>query len=137
MQIIESDEIVINNSQEKIYNFLSDFNNFGRLMPDQVINWKSTNEECSFTIKGMTDLSMRIKNKTPSNRIEIVSTGKAPFEFELICNIDKISDNQSNSKLTFKANMNPMLSMLASKPLHNFVNLLNQKLKIKAESSDF
>ena len=28
-------------------------------MPEQVIDWKSTEDSCSFTIKGMTDLTMR------------------------------------------------------------------------------
>jgi len=137
MQIIESERIIINNSQEKIFGFLSNFNNFGRLMPEQVVNWHSTEDECSFTIKGMADLSMKITEKKPSSMLIMKSTGKSPFEFELISEIEKVSDNKSYSKLTFRANMNPMLSMLASKPLQNFVNILNQQLKLKAESADF
>jgi len=137
MQVFESEKLEINNSQENIYNFLSNFNNFGKLMPEQVVNWRSTEVECSFTIKGMTDLNLKIKEKLPHTKVIMTSAGKAPFEFELVCDIEKLSENKSYSKLSFKSDMNPMLSMLASKPLQNFVNILNQQLKLKAESENF
>jgi len=58
MTRIESEMQTINSSIETVFNFLSNFNNFEKLMPEQIINWKSTEDTCSFTIKGMTDLSM-------------------------------------------------------------------------------
>ncbi|MFZ4400222.1 MAG: hypothetical protein ACOYO1_09325 [Bacteroidales bacterium] len=137
MKKIESEKLIIHNSQEKIYNFLSNFNNFGKLMPEQIINWQSTETTCSFTIKGMTDLSMQIKERTPFQTILITSYGKTPFDFELKCSFDAIDEMKTASQLVFFADLNPMLSMMASKPLENFVNMLNAKLKQKAEESDF
>jgi len=107
------------------------------LMPEQIINWQSTETNCSFTIKGMTDLSMQIKEKMPFHTILITSFGKTPFEFELKCSFEAINANQTESQLIFFADLNPMLSMMASKPLQNFVNMLNVRLKQKAEESDF
>ena len=137
MKKIESEKLLIHNSQEKIFLFLSNFNNFGKLMPEQIINWQSTETNCSFTIKGMTDLSMQIKEKMPFHTILITSFGKTPFEFELKCSFEAINANQTESQLIFFADLNPMLSMMASKPLQNFVNMLNVRLKQKAEESDF
>ncbi|MEI6694629.1 MAG: hypothetical protein WCO13_01065 [Bacteroidota bacterium] len=137
MKKIESEKLIIHNSQEKIYLFLSNFNNFGKLMPEQIINWQSTETTCSFTIKGMTDLSMQIKEKMPSHTILITSYGKTPFDFELKCSFEALDGNKTTSQLIFFADLNPMLVIMASKPLENFVNMLNSKLKEKAEEADF
>ena len=137
MKQIESEKLTINNSQEKIYSFLSNFNNFGKLMPGQIINWQSTENTCSFTIKGMTDLSMQIKAKMPFHTIMIIPNGKTPFDFELKCSFVALESNKTESQLTFSADLNPMLSMMASKPLENFVNMLNIRLKQKAEEAGF
>lgn len=129
MKKFESEKVIINTSSENIYNFLADFNNFQKLMPEQIVNWKSTENNCSFTISGMADISMRIQEKIPFSKIIIVPDGKVPFTFELICDMNEIDKNSTQSQLIFMADLNPMLSMMASKPLQNFVNILAQKLK--------
>ncbi len=137
MKQIESDKVVINKSKELIYNFLSNFNNFGKLMPEQIINWQSTDENCSFTIKGLTDLSMKIKEKSPFNQIIIESDGKVPFTFELKWFFKEVEINKTETQLIFLADLNAMMSMMVSKPLQNFVNILIAKLKELIESPGF
>ena len=137
MKQIESDRIVINNSRELIYNFLSNFNNFGKLMPEQIINWQSTENSCSFTIKGLTDLSMKIKEKMPIEQIVIESDGNVPFTFELKWFFKEIENNQTEVQLLFLADLNAMMSMMVSKPLQNFVNILVVKLKELIEAPGF
>jgi len=126
---IESNIAEINNSPEKVYSFLSDLNNLEKLMPEQVINWKSTEDTCSFTIKGMTDLSMKISEKTPFSKVEIVPGEKAPFNFSLIINLQNPKENLCVAQIIFDAELNAMMEMLARKPLQNFVNMLAAKLK--------
>lgn len=137
MTRIESDKTTINKSQSEVFSFLSDFNNYKSLMPEQVVDWKSTNEECSFTIKGMASLGMKIKEKKPESEIIIEKNGKAPFDFELHCMIDKAGENQNQSylQLFFDADLNPFLKMMAEKPLKNFLNLLVNKYKINSETN--
>jgi len=127
MTTIESNEALVNKSAEEVYLFLSDFRNFEKLMPEQVTNWKATDEECSFTIKGMASLGMKIKNKNPNSLIEIESSGKVPFNFTMKCMIAG-KQQQSSVKLLLEADMNPMLKMLAEKPLTNFLNMLVNRL---------
>jgi carbon monoxide dehydrogenase subunit G len=127
MTTIESNEAAVSKSAEEVYLFLSDFRNFEKLMPEQVTNWKATEDECSFTIKGMASLGMKIKNKIPNSLIEIERGEKAPFDFTMKCMIaDK--QPQSSVKLALEADMNPMLKLMAEKPLTNFLNLLVNKL---------
>ena len=129
MTKLESNIVEINNSQEKIYNFLSDLNNFEKLMPEQVTKWKSTGDYCSFTISGMADLSMSIKEKIPFSKIEIISSEKSPFDFKLNCELQNIKENQVKAQIIFIAELSTMLEMLAKNPLQNLVNILADKLK--------
>ncbi|MBL0065409.1 MAG: SRPBCC family protein [Bacteroidetes bacterium] len=127
MTRIESDKVIVKKTQAEIYNFLSNFNNFQKLMPEQVTNWQSTEEECSFTIAGMASLGMKIIEKTPNSQIKVTRNGKAPFDFNLDCAIKDLSEN-CEVQLAFDADLNPMLKMMAVKPLTNFLNLLVHKL---------
>ncbi|MEP7171038.1 MAG: SRPBCC family protein [Bacteroidota bacterium] len=135
MTRIESDKTLISKPQSEVFLFLSDFNNFKLMMPDQVVDWKSTTEECSFTIKGMASLGMKMKEKKPESEIIIEKNGKAPFDFELHCMIDPAGENQKQCflQLFFDADLNPFLKMMAEKPLKNFLNILVNNYKNNSE----
>lgn len=126
---IESEKVEIPNSAENIFNYLSDFNNFEKLMPSQVTNWKSTSEECSFTINGMATIGMKIIEKTPVSKITITSHGKVPFEFKLFVLVTEKDAGNCVGQLTFESDMNPMIKMMVEKPLGNFFNMLAHKMK--------
>jgi hypothetical protein len=129
MTRIESDKVEIANPAEKIFNYLSDFNNFGKLMPSQVTNWTSTTDECSFTINGMANIGMKIVERTPFTKITITSHGKVPFEFKLFVLLTEKDAGSCTGQLVFESDMNPMIRMMVEKPLGNFFNMLAQKMK--------
>ena len=128
MTRLESDKVTVNKTAKEVFEFLTDFNNFQRLMPEQVTDWKSTADECTFTIKGMATLGMRIKEKIPYTTIVIEKNGKAPFDFFLTCQLED-KQSQCEAQLFFDADLNPMMKMMASKPLTNFLNLLCAKMR--------
>lgn len=125
---INSESKEIEASDKDVFEFLTDFNKFEKLMPEQIINWQSTPESCSFTIKGMADLSMKIQEKIPNSLIIFSSVGKTPFEYKMTWLIESLEDEKSNVQLNLDADVNPMLSMMLKSPLKNFVNILVQKL---------
>ncbi|MGZ4034272.1 MAG: SRPBCC family protein [Bacteroidia bacterium] len=129
MTKIESEKVDINNSAENIFKYLSDFNNFEKLMPPQVTNWTSTSEDCSFTINGMATIGMKIIEKTPFTKITITSNGKVPFEFKLFVLLTEKDATNCVGQLTFESDMNMMIKMMVEKPLGNFFNMLAQKMK--------
>jgi carbon monoxide dehydrogenase subunit G len=103
-------------------------------MPEQVINWQSDEESCSFTIKGMADLAMKMDQRTEPGFVSYASAGSSPFPFNLDFHIGQRSEGGTEVKATLNAKLNPMLKMMASRPLQNFVNLLVEKLKEVMES---
>ncbi|MBI2967027.1 MAG: SRPBCC family protein [Bacteroidetes bacterium] len=114
---------------EKVFTYLSDMSNYRNLMPDQVINWQSTADECTFTIKGMATIGMKIVERIPDHEIKIVSGEKSPVKFDLRCHIEAISEKSSTAHLFFESDINPFLKMMVEKPLENFFNYLAEKLK--------
>ena len=128
MTKIESDKVEIQKSAKEVYDFLSDFNNFKKLMPEQVVNWSSTSDECTFTIQGMATLGMKIAEKTPNSFIKIIKNGSAPFDFTMSCMIGDLNP-QCSIQLVFDVDLNPVMKMMAVKPLTNFLNILVNKLK--------
>jgi carbon monoxide dehydrogenase subunit G len=125
---LESNIVTVNKPAKEVFAFLSDFNNYKRLMPEQVTDWESTSDQCSFTIKGMGSLGMKMKDRIPDTSVVIEKNGKAPFDFLLTCSIQG-KENQSDVQLFFDAALNPMMKMMASRPLTNFLNLLAEKVK--------
>ena len=134
MTEIKSDLVLINKSPEDIFNFLSNFNNFGKLMPEQVINWKSSTDSCFFTIKGMADISLKTSEKIPYSKIVWSTDGKAPFDFTLRSVLIEKTEKQTEAQIILDADLSPMLKIMAMRPLGNFVNLLVNKLKEVIES---
>jgi len=116
-------------SKERVFEFLSDLRNMETLMPEQVINWKAGESDCSFTVKGMADLAMRIVSKTKPSRVSIESFGKNPIEYTLDFYLLPSRENQCTVEINFQAELNPFLSMVASRPLQHLVDIMGQKLK--------
>ncbi len=135
MTRIESQKVEINKPASEIFTFLSSFHNFEKIMPEQVVGWNSTEDDCFFHIKGMADLTMKYSEKIPNSSIKIVPNGKTPFDFVLQCIIGETlhatspQGTTSIVQLAFDADLNPFLKMMAEKPLTNFLNLLVNKLK--------
>ena len=129
MTKLESNKVVLDKPSATIFNFLIDFNNFEKLMPQQVTNWKSTGEDCSFTIQGMATLGMKYAEKIPHTEVRIVPNGKVPFDFKLTCLIAETATG-CEAQLVMDADLNPFLKMMAEKPLTNFLNLLVERLKL-------
>ncbi|MEI6747755.1 MAG: hypothetical protein ACOYMF_08500 [Bacteroidales bacterium] len=135
MSTINSDKVLISRKNSVVFDFVSDFDNFGKLMPEQVTDWKSTVDTCSFTIKGMASLSMRMTVRQPNDKIVMKSEGKTPFTFELISQFVATDDNCTEAQIVFDANLSPMIAIMATRPLQNFVNILVHKLKEYSEEN--
>lgn len=113
----------ISGSEEEVFIFLADLNNLEKMMPSQVVNWKSTSEECSFTIKGMSDMILKISDKKPNSLVSMESGSSKPFPFTLNAEIQPESE-KSQVRLVFDGKVNAFMSMMIEKPLSNFFNML-------------
>ena len=127
---LTGDPQTINADQTTVFEFLSDFNNFEQLMPEQISEWKSDTESCTFTIQGMATITLKYASKQPYHTIEIKPEGKTPISFNLLMRLFE-SENESQKTtgiVEIDADLNPMMAMIARKPLENLVNVMAKKL---------
>jgi len=120
----------LDTSGEKAFSFLSDFRNFSRFIPeDKVKEWEASAEQCKFTVDGIGKAGLKIIEKEPDKLIKISGDGTAGLEFYFWIQIKEIEEKDTRIKLTIKADLNPMMKMVAAKPLKSFVNLMIDKIE--------
>jgi carbon monoxide dehydrogenase subunit G len=127
MTIIES-TTEINKPVEAVYAFLSNLNNHQQLMPENIYNWSSTEDEASFTIQNMAKLAIRINTRIENQELTAIPTEKAPFDVELKWNVAPNASGGTTAKHTISADLNMMMKMLASGPLQKLADHQTSKL---------
>ena len=128
MTEIKSKKVDLEKSNKTVFEFLSDLNNFARLLPSEKIeNVATTTDTCHFDIKGMAHIGLKITEKIPFQKIHLIADGKTPFDFQLDIFIEE-QPNGSAAQLIFNAEINAFMKMIVEKPLTNFFNMLADKL---------
>jgi carbon monoxide dehydrogenase subunit G len=138
MSRIESRIGVVKQPAEKIFNYITDFNNFSSLIPEeQVKDFQSTSDTCSFRVEGIGRAGLRIVEKEPHKLIKISSDEETSFDFLLWIQIKELEPGDSRMKITTEVKLNPMMAAMANKPLKNFVDtLIEQAEKLSFDPVD-
>lgn len=131
---LSSDSTEILRSAEDIFVFLSNFQNFQKLMPEKISNWSATSTNCSFEINGMATIEMKISTALPCTSIIMETEGKSPFPFKLYSNIEKIDALSASVNFEIEAKLSPLMLPMVKKPLQQLVEVLGEKLKLYLES---
>jgi hypothetical protein len=114
---------------EKAYAFLFDLNKLQQLMPEQVINWQSTEDSCTFDIKGMAHISLKRGETIPNKLVRIISMPENPIDLEIRGNLERQTATQTTLWIELSADLSPMLKLLASGPMQNLVNIMAERLE--------
>jgi carbon monoxide dehydrogenase subunit G len=128
MTIIESTAAVAQ-PVDKVYAFLADLNNHQQLMPENIYNWSSTEDQASFTIQNMAKLAIKISERVENKELIAIPTEKAPFDVELKWTVEADANGGTIAKHIISADLNMMMKMLASGPLQKLADHQTQKLQ--------
>lgn len=116
-------------SLKDLYEFLTDFKNFGSVMPeDKVDNFKYSEDQCSFNIKGITPMTIRITEKKPYEFILFSSDGLAKFNFSLKVYFTGAPELPGECRVDLHGDLNPFIKAMAEKPLTGLINTMSLKL---------
>ncbi len=116
-------------STELLFNFLSDFKNFELILPeDKVENFEYTNQSCSFNIKGITAMTIKMVEKKPYDLIIFETDGLAKFNFNLKVNFKNSHENFGQCQIDLIGEMNPFILKMVEKQLTQLVNTMSLKL---------
>ena len=124
---ITTPTIEVNKSQEDLYHFLSDFNNFEQLMPENTDKFELTDNGFLFALKGMPTIKLKLQEKVPFSKIVLASASEQ-FPFTLTANIKDVN-GKATTNFEFEGKFNPMITMMVKKPLQKFINTLSSNIQ--------
>ena len=126
MATFKSPEVIVNKTAEAFFTKISDLNNLKDIMPSTIQNFESTESTCSFKMKGMPDLKLKLGKKVPFSKISLTAEG-SQIPFSLDCLIAEKGD-QCQARLEINAELNMMMKMMVEKPLTQFLDVLASKM---------
>lgn len=129
----------INSTQSKLISlflFISDFKNFNSILPeDRIEDFKYSELECTFNIKGITSMKIKIIEKHAHDYILFASEGLANFKFNLKVFFIGEANQNGECKIELYGDLNPFIKSMAEKYLIQLVNTMSLKLsQLKLES---
>ncbi len=122
---LESKKTVINKSQKEFFEYLTDLNNFKGLMPENTDKFEVDGNSFIFSLKGMPEIRLVIKEKQEYNKI-ILGAASSKLSFSLTAIINEISDNSCETQLLFEGEFNAMMAMMVKGPLQKFIDTLTE-----------
>lgn len=135
---IESKKVEIKRNVEFVYEYLADFTHFSMVANDKIENFKATQDRCSFTIKGMTDMGLKIISRMPNESITISNDtdvpSSMPLNFLIIFEFERVEPYVTKVIVKMELDANPMIAMMVKKPLEKFVNSLADGMKTAMET---
>jgi len=125
---LESPKVTVEKTASYLFEALCDVTNFEKLMPDSIAKFEVTDAESFiFGLKGMPEIKLRMKDKTPNSKI-VLGAASDKLPFTLIANIEEISDSSAAVQLIFEGEFNAMMAMMVKGPITKFIETLSENM---------
>ncbi|WP_299012313.1 SRPBCC family protein [uncultured Polaribacter sp.] len=125
---IEGSTVTLHKTQEETFNFFSDLNNFGKIMPENINKFEVDGDSFLFGLPGMPEIRLVLKDKTPFSSI-ILGAASSKLPFTLAADFNAIETNKTSVTLKFDGEFNAMMAMMIKKPLTKFVTTLTENIE--------
>ena len=130
ISVFESRTGTLSCDSVEVYNFVTDIRNFGQFIPDGTItNWQAESDSCSFSVSVVGVISLRITGREPHGKVIFSGDALKKNDFVLTLNIIKGRSDSAEVKILLEAELNPMLKMLANKPIVQFLEILINEME--------
>ena len=132
---IESKKTQINAPAEKIFNFVSDFNNFGNMMPPQVEGWQTDGNTCSFKVSGFMQITLEMVERTPFSKVVVAPAADSgsPMPFKMNIEMNE-KGAETDTRIAFVIDANPMMLMMIKGKAKDALDLMADRLKYYIEN---
>jgi hypothetical protein len=115
---------------EKVFNFVTDLRNFERFVPHGTINdWQAQKESCSFSVSMIGTVSLRLSEKITFSKVVYNGDALKENDFSLVLDIKDNGKEPAGVKVRLSADLNPMLKMMAAKPIGQFLEMLINEME--------
>jgi len=120
----------LSSTAEECFDFVSDLRNFERFIPQESIsNWQSDRESCSFSVSMLGTVSLRIAKKEEYCKVVFKGDALKKNDFEMVLHILDNIKKLADVKVVLTADLNPMMKMIAAKPLGQFLEMIIKEME--------
>jgi hypothetical protein len=108
-----------------IYETLADLNNLeklkNRIPSDKIEDFTFDSDSCSFSINPVGRVRFSIVDREPLKTIKL-SADQSPMEVNIWIQLKETGEMETKMKLTVRAELNPFIKPMISKPLQEGIN---------------
>jgi hypothetical protein len=109
----------------EVFEFVTDIRNFEQFVPaDTINNYKADKDSCSFTVPMLGQVAVRIFEKTEFSKVVFNGDALKKEDFTLTLNISDDMKESAGISVILVADLNPMMKMVAVKPINQFLEML-------------
>jgi hypothetical protein len=128
---LESPVKTLNKSQEEVYNFLMNIENFEKLMPENTKFEKISDTRFLFGLKGMPEIVLDLKEGIPHSKV-VLGAASDKIPFQLTADIKELSADKTEVQLHFEGEFNAMMAMMVKGPITKFIGTLSDNMDVIA-----
>lgn len=119
---------MIPQNDDRIFGMLSDLSNLERIKDripqDKIKNFEFDSDSCSFAVDPVGKINFQIVEREPNKTIKFQTTN-SPVPLFLWIQLKQIAEMDTRMKITVRADLNPFLKPMVSKPLQEAVDKIS------------
>jgi len=112
-------------NDDHIFAMLSDLSNLerfkDRIPQDKISDFEFDKDSCSFSVNPVGKLTFQIVEREPNKNIKFATTN-SPVPLSIWIQLKKVEENDTRMKITARADINPFIKPMVSKPLQEAVD---------------
>jgi carbon monoxide dehydrogenase subunit G len=114
----------------EIFDFVTDIRNFRQFLPNGTVDdLQIDTESCSFHVSYLGSVKVNLSEKEPYKKVVFCGNVLQSNDFSLLLNIKENSAGKAEVNLKLTAHLNPVLKMMAAKPIGNFLEKLIEEME--------
>ena len=121
----------IPHNDARVFAMLSDLSNLQRVRnsipEDSIKAFSFTDDHCSFEVSPIGKIEFRIVDREPNKTIKFETT-QSPVPLQLWIQLKQVATSDTRMKLTVRADLNPFLNPMVSKPMQEAVEKISEIL---------
>ncbi|MDR0429129.1 MAG: SRPBCC family protein [Tannerellaceae bacterium] len=118
-------------NDDRIFGMLSDLSNLDkvkdRIPQDKFKDFTFDSDSCSFAVDPVGKITFQIVDREPNKTIKFTTTN-SPVPLHMWIQLKQVSDSDTRIKLTVRADLNPFIKPMVSKPLQDALEKISTVL---------
>ena len=118
-------------NDDRIFAMLSDLSNLERIKDripqEQIKDFEFDSDSCSFSVSPVGKITFRIVNREPNKTVKF-ETINSPLPLFLWIQLKQVGEMDTRMRLTARAELNPIIKPMVSKPLQEAVDRISEAL---------